>query len=102
MRNNEIKNEIDEIKKWEEEIKRKDLQYETKKYIHDFKRYETIRSCGNNIYTDKISIAEPEIDQSNLLKSLVKFNNRSRPKKRKVKIKKVLTKVHILFMNIVN
>ena len=33
MRNNEIKNEIDEIRKWEEEIKRKDLQYETKK-IH--------------------------------------------------------------------
>ena len=26
MRNNEIKNEIDEIKKWEEKIKRKDLR----------------------------------------------------------------------------
>ena len=30
MRTNEIKNEIDEIKKWEEKIKRKDLKYETK------------------------------------------------------------------------
>ena len=29
MRTNEIKNEIDEIKKWEEKIKRKDLKYET-------------------------------------------------------------------------
>ena len=28
MRTNEIKNEIDEIKKWEEKIKRKDLKYE--------------------------------------------------------------------------
>ena len=83
-------------------LKEKIYSMKQKKYIHDFKRYETIRSCGNNIYTDKISIAEPEIDQSNLLKSLVKFNNRSRPKKRKVKIKKVLTKVHILFMNIAN
>ena len=33
MRNNEIKNEIGEIKKWEEKIKQKDLKYETKK-IH--------------------------------------------------------------------
>ena len=31
MRTNEIKNELDEIKKWEEKIKRKDLKYETKK-----------------------------------------------------------------------
>ena len=30
MRNNEIKNEIDEFRKWEEKIKRKDLKYETK------------------------------------------------------------------------
>ena len=30
MRNNEIKIEIDEIKKWEENIKRKNLKYETK------------------------------------------------------------------------
>ena len=28
MKTNEIKNEIDEIKKWEEKIKRKDLKYE--------------------------------------------------------------------------
>ena len=33
MRNNEIKNEIGETKKWEEKIKQKDLKYETKK-IH--------------------------------------------------------------------
>ena len=31
MRNNEIKNEIYEIEKWEEEIKRKNLRYETKR-----------------------------------------------------------------------
>ena len=30
MRTNEIKNEMDEIKKWEEKINRKDLKYETK------------------------------------------------------------------------
>ena len=36
MRNIEIKNEIDEIKKWEEKIKQKDLKYKTNKYTYDF------------------------------------------------------------------
>ena len=31
MRTNEIKNEIYEIKKWQEKIKREDLKYKTKK-----------------------------------------------------------------------
>ena len=30
MRNNEIKNEMGEIKKWEEKVKQKDLKYERK------------------------------------------------------------------------
>ena len=42
MRNNEIKNEIDEIKKWEEKIKGKYLKHEAKKYIYDFQQFETI------------------------------------------------------------
>ena len=33
MRNNEIQNEIDEIKKWEEKSKRKDLKHKAKIYI---------------------------------------------------------------------
>ena len=76
MRNNEIKNELDKIKRWEEKIERKDLEYETKKYIYDFKQYETIRSFGDNIYTGKFNIDEAEIDQSNLVKNIVEFNNK--------------------------
>ena len=34
MTTNEIKNEIDEIKKWEEILKGKDLKYEKNKYIN--------------------------------------------------------------------
>ena len=34
MRTNEIKNEIYEIKKWQEKIKREDLKYKTKKITH--------------------------------------------------------------------
>ena len=47
MRNNEIKNEIDEIR-------RKDLTYETKKYTYDFQQHET----------SKINKDEAEIDQA--------------------------------------
>ena len=81
MRTNEIKNEMYEIKKWEEKIKREDLKYKTKNYTYDFQQYETIRSFGESIYTSKASIVEADEDESNLLKNLVEFNIKSRPKK---------------------
>ena len=56
MRNNEIKTETDEIKKWEDKNKRKELKYEINKYTYDFQQFETIRSFGDSIYTGKISI----------------------------------------------
>ena len=36
MRTNKIKNEIYEIKKWEEKLKREDLLYKANKYKYDF------------------------------------------------------------------
>ena len=42
MRTNEIKNEIDETRKWEEETKGSDLKYETK-IKYDFLQYETTK-----------------------------------------------------------
>ena len=42
MRINEFKNEIFEIKKWEEKIKRKELIYKPNKCIYDFQQFETI------------------------------------------------------------
>ena len=35
-RNNEIKNQSDEIRKWEGKIKQNDLIYRTNKYNYDF------------------------------------------------------------------
>ena len=52
------------LKKWEEEIKRKDLKYETKQCIYDFQQYETIRSSGDNTYIRKVNVDEAETDQS--------------------------------------
>ena len=51
IRTNEIKNEIYEIKKWEQKIKQKDLKCETKKYTYYFQQYETIRSFSECIYS---------------------------------------------------
>ena len=64
--------------KW---IERKDLKYEKKKkYIHDFQQFKTTRSFVDSIYTGKISIDEAEMDQTNLLETMVKFKNKSMPR----------------------
>ena len=102
MRTNEIKNEIYEIKKWEEKIKLEDLKYKTKKYAYDFQQYETIRSFGESIYTSKINIDEAEMDQSDLLKDFAEFNNKSRPRTIDSKDKEILMKEHMLFMKVKN
>ena len=88
MRIYEINNKINEIRKWEEEIKRKDLKCKTNKYLFDFQQFETIRSFGDSIYTGKINIDEPEMDQSNLLENIVKFNNKFKAKTKEGKAKK--------------
>ena len=92
-----------DIKKWEEKIKRVDLKYKTKTYIYDFQQYETVRSFGESIYTQNISIVEAQENQSNLLKNIVEFNDKSRPKNKEVEDKKeILIKVHMLFMKVKN
>ena len=69
MGNNEIENEIDDIKKSKKKICRKDLIYRENKNEYGFQQYETIRSFGENIYTGKITTDEAEQDQSNLLEN---------------------------------
>ena len=94
MRTNLIKNEIDEIKKCEEKIKRKDLKYETKKYTRDFQQYETIRSFGESIHTRKAKIVKNS--NMDLLKDIVEFNNKSWPRAKECQDKKeILTKVQV-------
>ena len=62
--------------------------YKANEYKYDFLQYETIRSFGESTYTDKINIDKAEIDQSNLLKYLVEFNDKSRPRTAEGKGKK--------------
>ena len=78
MRTDKDKNVIVEIKK-EDKIKRKDLKYEAGKYNYNLKQYKTIRSFGESIYSGKISIHKPDMDQTNLLDNMKKINDKSRP-----------------------
>ena len=57
-------------------------------YIFGFQQFERIRSFGDTIYTGKTSIDEAEMDQSNLLGNMIKFNNKSRLRSKDDKNKK--------------
>ena len=48
------------------------------------------KTFGESIYTCKASIVEAEEDRSNLLKNLVEFHIKSRPKNKEGKDKKVI------------
>ena len=53
-----------------------------------FNNLKTTRSFGDSIYTGKINIDEAEMDQTNLLENMVKFNNKSKLKTKEGKVKK--------------
>ena len=72
MSTDEIKNEIDEFRKWEEKIERKDLKYKTNKFLYNFQQFETIRSFGDGMKLRRIKPI--------CLENIVKFNNKSKPK----------------------
>ena len=88
VRTNQLKNEILGIRKWEGKIKRKGFKYKTNEYLYDIQQFQTIRSFDDSIYTGEINIDKPEMDQSNLLGNMVKFNNKSKPTTEKGKAKK--------------
>ena len=108
IKDNKIKNELDQIKEWEEKINQKDLYnttqitqitYNTNKYNYDFQQYETIRSFGESVYAGKISADETEEDQSNLLENIIKVNEKSKPRIKEGKDKnEILMKVYMLWM----
>ena len=88
MRTDEIKNKIDEIRKWEEKLKKKYLKYEKNKYKYHFQHCEAKRYFNNSIYTSKISVDKAEMYQSDPIKSMVKSNSKSMPRYKDYKDKK--------------
>ena len=58
LENNEIKNELNEIKNIEEEIDRNDVKYKTNQYTFDFQQFQTTRFLGDSIFSGKTTISE--------------------------------------------
>ena len=80
LESSEIKNKINEIEKFKEQINRNDSIYESCKYVFDFRRFRTIRSLGDSIFNSKITIGEADKKQSNLLDVISICNNIVRPR----------------------
>ena len=53
--------------KIEKTINREKLVYRASEYTYDFRNFRTIRTFGREIYDGKISLEEPDEDQSNLM-----------------------------------
>ena len=51
------------------------------------KKLKEIKIFSDSTYTSNISIDEAEMDQTNLLENMVKFNNKSRPRSKECKDK---------------
>ena len=68
---------LNENKKVEEKIDRKDLIYETN--IHIIQQFEAMRSFGDSIFSGKITLDKTDKKPSNLANNISQFNSRARP-----------------------
>ena len=59
--------------------------YESSKQIYGFRVFKRITSFGDSIYNHKIKIHEANQEQAELLKHVLSFNNKSRPRSDKNK-----------------
>ena len=64
----------------EESIDREKLVYKTDKHTLDFRKFNTIRTFGKDIYNGKITLEEADDCQSDLLNEIKTFNDKARPK----------------------
>ena len=73
--------------------------YEVFKYVYNFRKFQTTRSFGDNIYNCKITINGADQKEDSLLNTILDFNNKSTEKSKVNKDKKgKLMKVSMVFM----
>ena len=56
------------------------MVYYSSKEPFDFRIFKTIRSFGDDVYNNKITINEADQKQSDLVEYIMNFNNKTRPK----------------------
>ena len=61
-------------------IQQIEMIYYSRKKPFDFKRFKTIGSFRENIYSGKIAINQAKEEQADLIECILNFNNKARPK----------------------
>ena len=75
------------------------LIYEADKYIFDFRKFNTIRTFGEDIYDGKVTLEEADEDQSDLADNINNFIEKTKPKSdKKEQEKKLLKKTSRIFL----
>ena len=85
----EAKKEIDKILKLEKNADREKLVYNAGKYKYDFRKFNTIRTFGEGICNEKITLEEADEDQSDSVDKINEFTKKTRPQNDKKKTKKI-------------
>ena len=83
-----LKDSLKKFLKIEKIIDREKLIYKTNKYTYDFRKFNTIRTFGEDIYDGKITLEEADKNQSDLIDEIENFNDRTRRKSYKKKKEK--------------
>ena len=81
----EAKEELNKILKIEKNVDREKLVYDAGKHKDDFRKFNTIRTFGEDIYNGRITLEEADEDQSDLADKIDEFTEKTRPKSDKKK-----------------
>ena len=76
----EAKEELNKIKEIERNVDREKLLYKASGNTYDFRKFNTIRTFGKNIYEVKINLEEADKGQLDLLNEIKNFSEKTRPK----------------------
>ena len=78
LNNDEAKKKLDKIKEIEKNVDRKKLVYETNEYTYSFKKFQTIKTFGRDIYEAKITLEEADKYQTDLLAEIMNFKKNAK------------------------
>ena len=81
----EAKEELNKILKIEKNVDREKLVYDAGKHKDDFRKFNKIRTFGEDIYNGRITLEEADEDQSDLADKIDEFTEKTRPKSDKKK-----------------
>ena len=78
--NPEIINEIKRIEEIEKKVDRNKMFYKGNNKTYDFRNFKTIRTFGNEIRNNVITLDTENIEQTNLLSYVYDFSKKTRPR----------------------